>query len=156
MKKFLLSFFFFSLMVVGAQAQKACCSKMSTKSAASCEAKVSSVATASFTESSTDAAKMASRDQTIETRTDPIGNVSYVRKETCAHSGSVSYVNVSYDAATSSFVNVSPVKMEGGHSCTSKATSTSGKSCCAAGAASGKSCCAGKAASAKTTEKIKS
>jgi hypothetical protein len=100
---------------------------------------------------------MASLDATIETRTDPsTGAVTYVRKETCSHSGAVSYVNVNFDPATNTFVNVSPTGTGSGASCGSKATSASGKSC-GSGASAGKSCCAGKgAATAKTSEKIKS
>lgn len=146
-------------MIVGAQAQK--CSQPCTKSASSssCHAVAPSAVSA---ETSAAAAKLASLDPTIESRANPTtGIVSYYRKETCAHSGSVSYVDVSYDAVSNSFVNVSPMKMEGtgtgSNSCTGKASTTaSGKACCTAGASAGKSCCAGKAASVKTTEKVKS
>ncbi len=144
-------------MVVSAQAQKANCSKPCTKSVAAWQAKAPSAAMASGSETSAYAAKVAAMDQTIETRTDPVtGNVSYVRKETGCHSGSVSYVNVSFDPATNSFVNVSPMTMEGGQAVSTKAGTPSGKACCAAHAGSGKSCCAGKVASAKSGEKIKS
>jgi hypothetical protein len=157
MKKFIFSLFFFSFLVVGAQAQK--CSKTCTKSAtaASCQTKapssVATTATAPTSEEAMVAAKMASLDPSIETRSCPVtGNVSYVRKETCAHSGKVSFVDVSYDATTSTFVNVSP-KAEGA-GC-NKSTATSGKSCSSNAAAGGKSCCAGKGTAAKA-EKVKS
>jgi len=149
-------------MVVGAQAQKASCTKTCTKSSAAsaaCHEKAPSAASVTTgTGNSVAAAKLASMDASIETRTDPAtGNVSYVRKETCSHSGTVSYVDVSYDATTNSFVNVSPVKTSGSATgCGSKATTTSGKACCTSGAAMGKSCCAGKAGSTKTAEKVKS
>ena len=86
-----------------------------------CEGKSASVAT---TGGSDAAAKLASMDSSIETKTCPVtGTVSYVRKETCAGSGTVSYVDVNYDAATNTFVNVSPMKMEGGKDCGTKGTS---------------------------------
>ena len=156
MKKILFSLCFFTFLAIGAQAQKTSCAKTCTKStaAASCQTKApSSTAT---TASGMSAAQLASMDATIETRTDPAtGNVSYVRKETCSHSGKVSYVNVNYDATTNTFVNVSPVS-GAGTGCGTKATSASGKSCCASGATAGKSCCAGKAGSTKSAEKVKS
>lgn len=158
MKKILFSLCFFSFMIVGAQAQKASCAKPCTKStaaSASCHEKAPSAASATSGANLDAAAKLASMDASIETRTDPAtGNVSYVRKETCSHSGSVSYVDVSYDASTNTFVNVSPAKAMGS-GCSTKATSASGKACCTNGAAMGKSCCAGKAG-AKSAEKVKS
>ena len=138
MKKVLFSIFFFSLMVVGAQAQKSACSK-------SCTAKPASASVSSCHDSNAAAAKLASTDPTIETRTCPVsGTVSYVRKQTASANGAVSYVDVNYDAASNSFVNVSPVKMEGGAGCAPKATSANAKGCCSATAAASKSCCAGK------------
>jgi hypothetical protein len=160
MKKILFSLCFFSFMIVGAQAQKASCAKSCTKgtaaSAAACQAKAPSVATA---ESVNAAAKVASMDASIETRTDPgTGAVTYVRKETCSHSGTVSYVDVTFDESTNTFVNVSPVHGTGKSAgCgTAKAASAGGKGCCASGASAGKSCCASKGAAAKTAEKVKS
>ncbi|HZV71949.1 MAG TPA: hypothetical protein VFG10_20570 [Saprospiraceae bacterium] len=156
MKKFVFSFFLFSLMVFSAQAQKAACCKPGGKSAAACHATVPSAASA---ETSAAAAKVAAMDQTIETRTDPItGTVSYVRKETAVADGSVSFVSLNFDPVTNSFVNVSPAMTEEGHNCATKATSASGKACTAKGTAAGKSCCAGKTATAATPkpEKIKS
>ena len=152
MKKFIFSLFFFAMMVAGADAQKASCAKTCTKSAANsaaCQSKAPSVAAANTTDNSIAAAKMASLDPSIETKTDPVtGNVSYVRKETCSHSGTVSYVDVSYDATTSTFVNVSPMKTEE----TGKASGCGSKSA----AAGGKACCAGKGSAAKSAEKVKS
>ncbi|MDQ3017349.1 MAG: hypothetical protein M3R25_11610 [Bacteroidota bacterium] len=146
MKKVIFSLFFCSFLVLGANAQKATCSKTCTKgsSASACTAKAPGVAT---TESIAAAAQLASMDASIETRTDPSsGAVTYVRKETCAHSGSVSYSDVNYDATSNTFVNVSPMKMEGAS--TSKS--------CSGGSAAGKSCCAGKAGVSKPAEKVKS
>ncbi len=160
MKKVLFSFFLFSVMAVGVQAQKSACSKTCTAKPAagvsSCEGKSASVAT---TGGNTAAAKLASMDSSIETKTCPVtGTVSYVRKETCAHSGTVSYVDVNYDATTNTFVNVSPMKMEGKKECGTKGTSANGKSCCAGKSSAatstsgaGKSCCAGKTSAATTT-----
>src|SRR5688572_15061677 len=117
MKKIIFSLFFFSLFIVAAEAQKSTCSKPCTKSgvaASSCQTKAPSVATANFQDNSDAAAKLASLDATIESKKDPLtGNVSYVKKETCAHSGKVSYVNVSYDANSNTFVNVSPTEVSG-------------------------------------------
>ena len=162
MKKILFSVFFFSLMIVGAQAQKSSCAKTCTKSAAAsaaCKDKApGSTASVATLENSAAAAKLASMDASIESRKDDAtGNVTYVRKETCAHSGKVSFVDVSYDASTNTFVNLSPMKAAGtGAGCGSKGTATSGKACCASGASAGKSCCASKGAAVKTAEKVKS
>ena len=150
MKKVLFSLFFFSFLVLGANAQKASCSKTCTKgsSASACSAKAPGAAASSDTQTTAAASKLASLDASIETRTDvATGNVTYVRKETCAHSGTVSYSDVNYDATSNTFVNVSPMKMEEG--------TKTGKSC-SSGAATGKSCCAGKAGATKTAEKVKS
>lgn len=149
MKKFIFSIFFFTLMVAGAQAQKSSCAKTCTKSgaaSAACQSKAPAAASVSTANASLGAEKMASLDPSIETRTCPVtGTVSYVRKET-AQDGQVKFVDVSYDASTSTFVNVAPVKAEGtGTGCSSKAAS-----------AGGKACCAGKGTGAKTAEKVKS
>jgi hypothetical protein len=163
MKKFIFSLFFFSMMIVSAQAQKTSCAKTCTKSSAAsaaCKSQAPGAASVSTADLNAEMAKVASMDASIETRKDPAtGNVSYVRKETCSHSGKVSYVDLSYDASAGSFVNVSPMKMEGksaGSGCSSKATSVNGKACCSKGVADGKACCAGKAASMKSAEKVKS
>ncbi len=160
MKKFIFSFFFFSLMIVGAQAQsKAACAKTCTKSeAAACKSQAPSTAMTSDVDYNASAAKLAANDPTIVTNTCPVtGAVSYTRKETNVANGQVSSVDVSYDASTNSFVNVSPVKAEGtGAGCGTKATSVSGKSGCSTGAAQGKGCCAGKGAAVKSAEKVKS
>lgn len=160
MKKVLFSFFLFSVMAVGVQAQKSACSKSCTAKPAagvsSCEGKSTSVASTSGSDA---AAKLASMDASIETKTCPVtGTVSYVRKETCAGSGSVSYVDVNYDATTNTFVNVSPMKMEGKKECGTKGASANGKSCCAGkstatstSGSNGKSCCAGKSAAVSNT-----
>jgi hypothetical protein len=132
MKKVLFPFFFFSLMVVGAQAQKSSCAKScAAKPASASVSCVSKGSAASASETSMAAAKLASMDQTIETRTCPVsGTVSYVRKEN-GQNGSASFVDVNYDASTNTFVNVSPVKGESASNCGSKTKSASGKACCA-------------------------
>jgi len=161
MKKFLFSLFLISFIVVGANAQKASCSHSCTKSASACTTKVPSSSAAGI-ENSAAAEKVAAMDETIETRKDPItGEMYYVRKETSSTDGTVSFVNVSFDSEANAFVNVAPAAVEGTNHCTSgKATTSSGKACCASGASSGKACCAGKAASTTstttTTQKIKS
>lgn len=157
MKKILFSLCLLMMMAAGAQAQKSSCSKPCTKSAAAstaCHSKAPAAASLTDADKAA-AAKLASLDGSIEPRTDSkTGEVNYVRKQTCAHSGAVSYVDVNYDAATKTFVNVSPAHAaEKSAGCGSKATSASGKSCCASGASMGKSCCAGKS---KSAEKIKS
>lgn len=152
MKQVLFTFFFFSVMAVGLQAQSSSCSKTCAAKPASagvsCDSKGAATTTASATEA---AAKLASMDASIESKTCPVsGKVSYVRKET-DKKGTVSLVDVSYDAATNSFVNASPMKMEGGQNCGTKASSAKGKNCCAGTTASGKACCAGKGKAASTS-----
>lgn len=154
MKKVLFSIFLFSALALGVQAQKSSCtnSKSCTaKPAAACESKSTTSATGVNGDA---AAKLASMDATIEAKTCPVtGTVSYVRKETSTN-GTVSYVDVSYDATTNSFVNVAPSTMQGHEGCGAKGTSASGKSCCAGGAKSTsgtKSCCAEKGKQTSTT-----
>jgi len=162
MKKVIFSIFFFSLMVVGVQAQKSTCSKSSctAKPAAAMSSSCgdhNSASAASATESNAAAAKLASMDPTIEARTCPVsGTVSYVRKEKGATAGQYTYVDLAYDAKTNSFVNVSPVKMEGAAGCGAKGTSGNGAGCCAGKAtntssSANKSCCAGKGKTASAT-----
>ncbi len=162
MKKVIFSIFFCSLMVVGAQAQKSSCSKSSctAKPAAAMNSSCGDhkgTSTASATESNAAAAKLASMDPTIEARTCPVsGTVSYVRKENGAKTGEFTYVDLAYDATTNSFVNVSPVKMEGAAGCGAKGTSGSGAGCCAGkgtntSSSANKSCCAGKGKTATAT-----
>src|SRR5688572_13068508 len=131
MKKIIFSLFFFCLLIAGAEAQKASCAKTCTKSgaasAAACHQKAPSAAQAVSTENSDAAAKLASMDASIEKRTDPAtGSTTYVRKETCSHSGTVSFVDVNYDATTNTFVNVSPSKVSGTGTGCSKGTASSG------------------------------
>lgn len=151
MKRFFFSTLFFSLMVVGVQAQApSCCSKSKTASSKSCESKSSATSTASA--STVDAAaKLASMDESIESKTCPVsGKVSYTKKESNT-AGEVSYVDVNYDAETNTFVNASPMKMEGGKACTDQqkaAGCCSGKSASATSAAG---CCSGKNASKSTS-----
>lgn len=151
MKKVLFSLFVFSAIAFGAQAQtcsKSCTAKPAAASA-SCHEGAASASTAEA------AAKLASMDATIESRTCPVsGTVSYVRKETNKADGSVSFVNVNYDATTNTFVNVAPSQMQGHEGCGAKATSTNGKSCCSGGssATGSKACCAEKGKSGKTSK----
>lgn len=148
MKKVLFSLALALFAVAGVSAQA--CAKSCTSKQAS--------ATTCTKENAAAAAKLASMDQTIESRTCPkSGTVSYVRKETDA-AGTVKFVDVAYDGTSNTFVNVAPSSMEGGKAACSPAgaTATSGKAACGT-AGSGKACCAGKAktasAPAKTDEK---
>jgi hypothetical protein len=140
-----------------AEAQSSSCAKSCTgkkaASAASCQSKVSTASVVIAPEHQAAAAKLASMDATIESRKNETGGVSYVKKETCAYSGSVSYVDLGYDASTNTFVNVSPADVRAASStgCGPKATSASGKAACATGAAGKSGCCASKAKSASAT-----
>ena len=139
MKKILFSFSLLLCFALAAQAQHAGCSKTCTDKGvkSSCEVKVASTSTPIPSEYQTAAAKIASLDATIEPRTNPVtGEVTYVRKETAAHNGEVSFVALNFDPSTSTFVNVSPTQVaakENTQSC-GAAKSASAKSCCAAGA----------------------
>ena len=160
MKKFIFTFFFFSLMAAGLQAQKSSCAKSCTKSSSASVACQAKAPAAASTETEAAAAKLASMDATIETKKCPAtGTVSYAKKVT-NQDGQVSLVDVTYDANTNSFVNVAPSKMEGsatGTGCSpTKAVGANGKACCASTASAGKSCCAGKATGVKSAEKVKS
>jgi hypothetical protein len=153
MKKVLFSLFLFSAMAVGVQAQSSSCSKACTAKPAgsACEMKSASSADANAA-----AAKLASTDSSIEAKTCPgTSAVCYVRKVS-EKNGKVSYVDVSYDATTNTFVNVSPVKGNKEASCAPTSTSASGKGCCAPGATSVSgsktpACCAGKGKTATAT-----
>ncbi|MEQ1745873.1 MAG: hypothetical protein ABMA02_10630 [Saprospiraceae bacterium] len=102
------------------------------------------------------AAKAAAADASIEKRTNDDGAVAYVRKESDAQ-GNVKFVNVDYDPATSTFVNVAPkgAAAEGQvstgmvkKSCSAeemKACAGKGEAKACAGKAEGKACCASKA-----------
>jgi len=153
MKKILFSLSLLLSLTFGVQAQHACCSKSAAAKGA-CEMKVADASTPIPSEYQTAAAKIASLDASIEPRTNPVtGEVSYVRKETSAHSGEVSFVALNYDPNSSSFVNVSPTQVaaeaNNTQGCGSTAKTASTKSGCATGA-SGKSCCADKSKSAST------
>ena len=57
----------------------------------------------------TAAAKLASMDESIESRTcAQSGKLSYVRKSVCEKSGKVSYTGVEYCSKSGKFVNISP------------------------------------------------
>jgi hypothetical protein len=147
MKKIIFSMLLFAACTLAVQAQSSGCAKTCTaKQAAACASK--STATAQVPqEHQAAAAKLASMDKTIEMRKSENG-VTYVRKESCAHSGTVAYTSLSYDAANNAFVNVGPSEMSAtttsAAGCGPKATAASGKAGCSATAA-GKGCCASKA-----------
>lgn len=132
MKKviFLLTFLF-ALGLTATNAQS-CCANGNVKSC--CVAK---------------AQKAAAADPNIEQRKADDGSVCFVRKETDA-TGNVKFVNLSFDEATGSFVNMAPKGMTDADksACTKKPASCSAgekKACCKEGAAKGKACCAAKA-----------
>jgi hypothetical protein len=133
MKKILFSLSLLLSLTFGVQAQHACCSKSAAAKGA-CEMKVAEASIPIPSEYQTAAAKIASLDASIEPRTNPVtGEVTYVRKETVAHSGEVSFVALNYDPNTSSFVNVSPTQVAAGantQSCGSTSKTASAKSGC--------------------------
>lgn len=130
MKRISVLLAFAMLLGFGLQAQSDCGHKKSAD-----KAEISRTATAVDQNTIEAAVKLASLDENIEQRVnDENGEVTFVRKKTCAHSGKVSFVNVAYDAESAQFVNVSPKDMNSGK-----------KGCCAAGAKAGKGCCAKKA-----------
>ena len=133
MKKFLLFFAFCGLVSLTAQAQDC---HGADKSATTSVEKASC--------SSTAAAKAASLDESIESRTDAeSGKVTYVRKDVCAASGKVSYTEVEYCTKSAKFVNVSPEEKAG--CCSSKGAKASSAS------SKTPACCAGKAKASKTS-----
>jgi len=84
------------------------------------------------------AAKLASLDASIETRTcEKSGMVSYVRKVVNQESGEVTYTDVRYDSELGTFVNVSP---------------SEAKLCCAKAATTG--CCVGKSSKKTALKEI--
>lgn len=151
MKRIFFSLLFLSALALGASAQNSTCAKTCAAkkgtAASSCQSKVG-VANAVPSQYQKAAAKLASMDTNIEQRTSETGEVSYVRKETCAFSGSVAYVDLSYDPAMNTFVNVSPAQVEKATTsgCSGAAKATSATSCSGAAkttSANGKACCAG-------------
>ena len=104
------------------------------------------------------AAKAASADASIEKRQSEDGSISYVRKETDAQ-GNVRFVNVTYDEAANSFVNVAPKVAAAGNTPVAtegmvKKSCSAGekKACCAGGASANKACCAKPGAGEKKSE----
>lgn len=155
MKKLFVLFAFLGFVSFSATAQS--CNPAACKKAH----KTSSV-DATQTDVKAAAVKLASLDQTIETKTCATsGKVSFARKNVCATSGTVSYTDVEYCTKSAKFVNVSPSAKA---SCSkSKASCTAAKgasakqvsaitapkkACCAAGT-SKEECAKMKGASAK-------
>ena len=97
------------------------------------------------------AAKLASMDASIETRTCPhTGKVSYMKKNVSAENGKATFTEVEYCSKSGKFVNVSPsekaacTKSKAGCSGDAKATkvsATGGAGCCAGAKAASASCC---------------
>jgi hypothetical protein len=160
MKKIFFSLLLLSAFALTADAQSSNCAKSCAAkkgaAAASCQSKVSTASVVIAPEHQAAAAKLASMDASIEARKNETGGVSYVKKETCGYSGSVSYVSLGYDPATNTFVNVAPSELapaaKSSTGCgPSKATSANGKACCASGSAAKAGCCASKAKTASAT-----
>lgn len=98
------------------------------------------------------AAKLASMDASIETRTCPqTGKVSYMKKNVSAENGKATFTEVEYCSKSGKFVNVSPsekaacTKSKAGCTGDAKATKVSstgtGAGCCAGAKAASASCC---------------
>ena len=97
MKQIFFLFLFAGVFSFGMNAQTcAGAAKMDKKScAASCAAKTAMAA-----------AEAATADASIEARTSDAGTVTYVRKDVCAVSGKVSYVDVEYCSTSKAFKTV--------------------------------------------------
>ncbi|MBN8682353.1 MAG: hypothetical protein J0L99_06860 [Chitinophagales bacterium] len=144
MKKILLLLPFIALFAI-ANANAQCQSAAAGTGKACCASKL------------TGAAKAAASDPTIEQRKAEDGTVSYVRKET-TQTGAVNFVNVQYDAASNTFVNVATKAVAEGD----KAGAAKKAGCCAGGdkktcSPSEKKACAGgtekKACAGEATQK---
>jgi|SRR5690606_29217350 len=136
MKKIFVLFTFLSLATFAMNAQECSHAKKSQ--------------TAAATEVSSEYAKLvaeaAASDATIETKVcEKSGNVSYTRKNVCEKSGKVSYADVTFDAATKKFVNVSPSDAAAGE----KAATGKKAGCCSTSCS--KACCAGKTKSSSAS-----
>jgi len=159
MKKLFVLFAFMGLVAFTANAQS-CGSKKATsaKSETACCAKTAAAA-----------AKLASMDESIESKTcAKSGKVSYTKKEVCAKSGKVSYTDVEYCTKSGKFVNMSPKdvkdvkctkskascgdKAKASKAKATKVSSTTKKSCAAPKSASAGACGGSKAASAKAVK----
>ncbi len=149
MKKVLFLFaFVLSAGLITAQdaAVKKSCSKTCAKA---CEAKKASASVDTETKvasAETAAVIAAAEEAGIERKVcDVTGNVSYYKKTTCEHSGSVKMTEVKYDNSSNAFVNVSPMDhMNEGEAKvvkTSEKTSAKAKTCSKSGE---KACCASK------------
>ena len=146
MKKLIMLFACLGVFALTAQAQK--CSKPCTKSKVCAKKGKTTVDAGAISIDDAQIAKLASLDETIERRQcAKSGTVSYFQKNTCAVSGKVSFQEVTYDAKTAKFVNVSPSGMGAAASDSANTMNKSGtvkKACCASGAE--KACCASKKA----------
>lgn len=152
MKKLFVLFAFLGLVSFSANAQK--CNPAACK-------KGTKMTSVDAKETNEAAVKLASLDESIETRTCATsGKVSFVRKDVCAASGKVSYTDVEYCTKSAKFVNVSPSAKA---SCTKKAAASCGaakgasakqvsaegtakKGCCGGANAAAGACCAKKGA----------
>lgn len=156
MKKLFVLFAFLGFVSFSATAQS--CNPAACKKAH----KTSSV-DATNTDANAAAVKLASLDETIETKTCATsGKVSFTRKSVCAKSGKVSYTDVEYCSKSAKFVNVSPSAKASCSKSKASCTATKGasatkvstdiapkKACCAKGKKTSASCSSAKGASAK-------
>ena len=94
------------------------------------------------------AAKAASADASIESRTSEDGTVSYVRKETDSE-GNAKFVSVRYDEKEAKFVNVAPQGMAKKECTAQKSSCAAKKACCSKDA---KKSCGAKASSSESME----
>lgn len=128
---------------VGFAANAQCSGSKSASAAASVETPSAHCAAA--------AAKLASMDASIETRTCPqTGKVSYMKKNVSAEGGKATFTEVEYCSKSGKFINVSPsekaacTKSKAGCSGDAKATkvsATGGAGCCSGAKAASASCC---------------
>lgn len=144
MKKLIMLFAFFGLVgIVSINAQSCSKSAAATKSCT----KTATAGKACCAKTSAAAAKLASMDDSIESKTcAKSGKVSYVRKSVCAVSGTTKLEDVKYCTDSKKFVNVSPASADKAVKAVkaTKTSATTKKSCSKSCA---KSCSKGKAAS---------
>lgn len=150
MKKLFLFLAFFGCIAFSANAQKAAC--CASKSGA----KVCSKTAAADSEA---AAKLASLDESIETKVcSTSGKVSYVKNYVCSESGKMTSTPVEYDASTQKFVNVSPQNAEqgvGGQNAETVKTVKAVKTAKTVKTTAKKSCCASKAGKSSCSKEAK-
>ena len=161
MKQFFLLLVFAVFATAGAFAQKSCSATCTKSAQATCAKGAKASATAAAIPMGSKADEMAAvavrQNPDVERRVNTEARtVSYVRKNVCATSGTVSYADVEYCTKSKKFVNVSPTAMAAAAAkpacCASKATCKTSCADCAKGKPCGK--CT-KSADAATEGKVK-